>query len=111
MSMSTGAVIWLNEYVNDNPDFSGTFPQLVRSTLWFSVTVLSFSQIPRMEPSVLNVDYLIRTNVAIGCNNKSFLFKYLCIVIEDALAGVQAAKAAKMRLEYAARRQLAMSTP
>ncbi|PHT55248.1 hypothetical protein CQW23_03734 [Capsicum baccatum] len=34
-----------------------------------------------------------------------------CIVIEDALAGVQAAKAAKMRLEYAARRQLAMSTP
>ncbi|KAM3284246.1 hypothetical protein P3S67_023045 [Capsicum chacoense] len=34
-----------------------------------------------------------------------------CIVIEDALAGVQAAKAAKMRLEYAARRQLSMSTP
>ncbi|KAK4352094.1 hypothetical protein RND71_027612 [Anisodus tanguticus] len=29
MSMSTGVVIWLNEYVNDNPDFSGSFPQLL----------------------------------------------------------------------------------
>ncbi|PHT30484.1 hypothetical protein CQW23_29951 [Capsicum baccatum] len=44
MSMSTGVVIWLNEYVNDNPDFSGSFPQLIGSMLWFSVTVLSFSQ-------------------------------------------------------------------
>ncbi|PHU20802.1 hypothetical protein BC332_11953 [Capsicum chinense] len=113
MSLSTGAVIWLNEYVNDNPDFSGTFPQLIGSMLWFSVTVLSFSQresiksnlsrlvlttwlcvvvvvtacftavlssimtVPRLEPSVLNVDYLIRTNAAVGCNNKSFIIKYL----------------------------------
>ncbi|XP_055836108.1 glutamate receptor 2.9-like isoform X2 [Solanum dulcamara] len=45
MSMSTGVVIWLNEYVNDNPDFRGSFPQLIGSVLWFSVTVLSFSQI------------------------------------------------------------------
>lgn len=44
MSMSTGVVIWLNEYVNDNLDFSGSFPQLIGSMLWFSVTVLSFSQ-------------------------------------------------------------------
>ncbi|KAK6792761.1 hypothetical protein RDI58_011842 [Solanum bulbocastanum] len=113
MSMSTGVVIWLNEYVNDNPDFSGSFPQLIGSMLWFSVTVLSFSQrevirsnlsrlvlttwlcvvvivtacftallssimtVPRLEPSVLNVDYLLRTNAAVGCNNKSFIIKYL----------------------------------
>ncbi|XP_016568779.2 glutamate receptor 2.4 isoform X2 [Capsicum annuum] len=57
MSMSTGAVIWLNEYVSDNPDFSGSFPQLIGSMLWFSVTVLSFSQL--------------------GCNNKSFIIRYL----------------------------------
>ncbi|OIT04171.1 glutamate receptor 2.6 [Nicotiana attenuata] len=42
MSMSTGVVIWLNEYANNNPDFSGSFPQLIGSMLWFSVTVLSF---------------------------------------------------------------------
>ncbi|MCD7461541.1 hypothetical protein HAX54_046397 [Datura stramonium] len=113
MSMSTGVVIWLNEYVNDNPDFSGSFPQLIGSMLWFSVTVLSFSQresiksnlsrlvlttwlcvvvvvtacftallssimtVPRLEPSVLDVDYLIRTNAAVGCNNNSFIVKYL----------------------------------
>uniref|UniRef100_M1ADQ9 Glutamate-gated kainate-type ion channel receptor subunit GluR5 n=2 Tax=Solanum tuberosum TaxID=4113 RepID=M1ADQ9_SOLTU len=113
MSMSTGVVIWLNEYVNDNPDFSGSFPQLIGSMLWFSVTVLSFSQrelirsnlsrlvlttwlcvvvivtacftallssimtVPRLEPSVVNVDYLLRTNAAVGCNNKSFIIKYL----------------------------------
>lgn len=44
MCMSTGMVIWLNEYVNDNPDFSGSFPQLIGSMLWFSITLLSFSQ-------------------------------------------------------------------
>ncbi|XP_025886633.2 glutamate receptor 2.9 isoform X2 [Solanum lycopersicum] len=113
MSMSTGVVIWLNEYVNDNLDFSGSFPQLIGSMLWFSVTVLSFSQrevirsnlsrlvlttwlcvvvvvtacftallssimtVPRLEPSVVNVDYLLRTNAAVGCNNKSFIIKYL----------------------------------
>ncbi|CAN4122671.1 unnamed protein product [Withania somnifera] len=113
MSMSTGVVIWLNEYVNDNADFSGSFPQLIGSMLWFSVTVLSFSQretirsnlsrlvlttwlcvvvvvtacftallssimtVPRLEPSVLTVDYLIRTNAAVGCNNKSFIIRYL----------------------------------
>ncbi|KAM3342061.1 glutamate receptor 2.9 isoform X1 [Capsicum galapagoense] len=113
MSMSTGAVIWLNEYVSDNPDFSGSFPQLIGSMLWFSVTVLSFSQresiksnlsrlvlttwlcvvvivtacftallssimtVPRLEPSVLGVDYLIKTNAAVGCNNKSFIIRYL----------------------------------
>ncbi|XP_060199436.1 glutamate receptor 2.9-like [Lycium barbarum] len=113
MSMSTGVVIWLNEYVNDNSDFSGSFPQLIGSMLWFSVTVLSFSQresiksnlsrlvlttwlcvvvvvtacftavlssimtVPRLEPSVLNVDYLIRTNAAVGCNNNSFIVRYL----------------------------------
>uniref|UniRef100_M1ADQ8 Glutamate receptor n=1 Tax=Solanum tuberosum TaxID=4113 RepID=M1ADQ8_SOLTU len=113
MSMSTGVVIWLNEYVNDNPDFSGSFPQLIGSMLWFSVTVLSFSQresiksnlsrlvlttwlcvvvvvtacftatlssimtVPRLEPSVLNVDYLLRTNAPVGCNGNSFIVKYL----------------------------------
>ncbi|CAN4092701.1 unnamed protein product [Withania somnifera] len=113
MSMSTGVVIWLNEYVNDNPDFSGSFPQLIGSMVWFSVTVLSFSQreliksnlsrlvlttwlcvvvvvtacftavlssimtVPRLEPSVLNVDYLLRTNAAVGCNGNSFIVRYL----------------------------------
>ncbi|XP_070056303.1 glutamate receptor 2.9-like [Nicotiana tomentosiformis] len=113
MSMSTGVVIWLNEYVNNNPDFSGSFPQLIGSMLWFSVTVLSFSQreliksnlsrlvlttwlcvvvvvtacftavlssimtVPRLEPSILDVDYLIRTNAAVGCNGNSFIVRYL----------------------------------
>ncbi|XP_055836107.1 glutamate receptor 2.9-like isoform X1 [Solanum dulcamara] len=113
MSMSTGVVIWLNEYVNDNPDFRGSFPQLIGSVLWFSVTVLSFSQresiksnlsrlvlttwlcvvvvvtacftavlssimtVPRLEPSLLNVDYLLRTNAPVGCNGNSFIVRYL----------------------------------
>lgn len=33
--------------------------------------------VPRLEPSVVNVDYLLRTNAAVGCNNKSFIIKYL----------------------------------
>ncbi|CAN4122675.1 unnamed protein product [Withania somnifera] len=33
--------------------------------------------VPRLEPSVLTVDYLIRTNAAVGCNNKSFIIRYL----------------------------------
>ncbi|KAG5613088.1 hypothetical protein H5410_024369 [Solanum commersonii] len=123
MSMSTGVVIWLNEYVNDNPDFSGSFPSLldpcfgslslfslfhklitpiweiitgevIRSNLsrlvlttWLCVVVIvtacftallsSIMTVPRLEPSVLNVDYLLRTNAAVGCNNKSFIIKYL----------------------------------
>ncbi|KAM3342051.1 glutamate receptor 2.7-like [Capsicum galapagoense] len=113
MNMSTGVVIWLNEYVNGNPDFSDPFPQLIGSMLWFSVTFLSFSQresiksnlsrlvlatwlcvvvvvaacftaklssimtVPRLEPSVLNVDYLLKTNAAVGCNGNSFIVKYL----------------------------------
>lgn len=44
MSLATGFVIWLNEHVNQNPDFCGPFPQQIGSMLWFSVTVLSFSQ-------------------------------------------------------------------
>ncbi|KAF3620594.1 hypothetical protein FXO37_33192 [Capsicum annuum] len=164
---SEGAVIWLNEYVNDNPDFSGTFPQLVRSTLWFSVTVLSFSQslilrfniVPYLvvlffstwasNAVTVSDTYVTATMAGESPNDRNdrarehqemssindypkafekgeisvaffvvphakvFLAKYckgytklapvyklgrfiFCIVIEDALAGVQAAKAAKM---------------
>ncbi|KAK4352093.1 hypothetical protein RND71_027611 [Anisodus tanguticus] len=33
--------------------------------------------VPRLEPSVLNVDYLIRTNATVGCNGNSFIVRYL----------------------------------
>ncbi|OIT04170.1 glutamate receptor 3.1 [Nicotiana attenuata] len=32
---------------------------------------------PRQEPSVLDVDHLIRTNAAVGCNGNSFIVRYL----------------------------------
>ncbi|KAM3237344.1 hypothetical protein P3S67_011768 [Capsicum chacoense] len=31
----------------------------------------------RLEPSVLNVDYLLKTNAAVGCNGNSFIVGYL----------------------------------
>ncbi|PHU20801.1 hypothetical protein BC332_11952 [Capsicum chinense] len=33
--------------------------------------------VPRLEPSVLNVDYLLKTNAAVGCNGNSFIVRYL----------------------------------
>ncbi|XP_027090927.1 glutamate receptor 2.7-like [Coffea arabica] len=43
MTMYTGVTIWLYEHANENPDFGGTFPQNIRTMLWYSVTVLSFA--------------------------------------------------------------------
>ncbi|PHT30485.1 hypothetical protein CQW23_29952 [Capsicum baccatum] len=33
--------------------------------------------VPGLEPSVLNVDYLLKTNAAVGCNGNSFIVRYL----------------------------------
>lgn len=46
-------------------------------TAYFTSTLSSIMTVPRLEPSVLNVDYLLRTNAPVGCNGNSFIVKYL----------------------------------
>ncbi|XP_022894775.1 glutamate receptor 2.7-like isoform X2 [Olea europaea var. sylvestris] len=113
LSLSTGAIIFLNEHANDNPEFGGSFPQIIGSMLWFSVTLLSFAQresiknnlsrfvltvwlfvimivtasytavlssmmtVPRLQPSIVEVDYLQKTNAIVGCNEEGFIPRYL----------------------------------
>ncbi|KAL2458954.1 Glutamate receptor 2.7 [Forsythia ovata] len=113
LSLSTGAIIYLNEHVNDNPEFGVSFPQIIGSMLWFSVTLLSFAQresiknnlsrlvlaiwlfvtmvvaasytavlssmltVPRLQPSIVQVDYLQKINAIVGCNGEGFIPRYL----------------------------------
>ncbi|KAL7155053.1 hypothetical protein ABFS83_03G048300 [Erythranthe nasuta] len=45
MSMSTGAIIWLSEYSTGNDQFTNdSFVGIIGSIMWFSVTIMSFSQ-------------------------------------------------------------------
>ncbi|CAI9777771.1 unnamed protein product [Fraxinus pennsylvanica] len=112
-SLITGAIIYLNEYVNDNPEFGNSFPQIIGSMIWFSVTLLSFAQresiknnlsrlvlaawlfvilivtasytavlssmmtVPRLQPSIVDVHYLQKTNAIVGCNGVGFIPRYL----------------------------------
>ncbi|CAA2973792.1 glutamate receptor -like isoform X1 [Olea europaea subsp. europaea] len=112
-SLFTGAIIYLNEHVNDNPEFGNSFPQIIGSMIWFAVTLLSFAQresiknnlsrlvlavwlfvimivtasytavlssmmtVPRLQPSIVDVDYLQQTNAIVGCNGVNFIPRYL----------------------------------
>ncbi|MBA0775279.1 hypothetical protein Gotri_010434 [Gossypium trilobum] len=91
ISMHTfiGFVIWLIEHA-ENPDLTrfGT-------VLWFSVTVLFFEHnklsftasltsmltISHLQPSVSDIDTLLRTNASVGCNRNSFIVGYLINVL------------------------------
>lgn len=33
--------------------------------------------VPRIQPSILDVDYLLKTNAPVGCNENSFIDRYL----------------------------------
>lgn len=46
-------------------------------TACFTAILSSIMTVPRLEPSVLNVDNLIRTNAPVGCNDNSFVVRYL----------------------------------
>ncbi|CAI9777770.1 unnamed protein product [Fraxinus pennsylvanica] len=96
-SLFTGAIIYFNEYVNDNPEFGNSFPQIIGSIIWFSVTLLSFAQresiknnlsrlvlaicsmmtMPMLQPSIGDVHYLQKTNATVGCNGVGFIPRYL----------------------------------
>ncbi|XP_022880747.1 glutamate receptor 2.9-like [Olea europaea var. sylvestris] len=113
LSLSNGAIIYLNEHLNENPEFAGSFPQIIGSMIWFSVTLLSFAQrehiknnlsrlvfavwlfvimvmtasytavlssmmtVPRLQPSIVEVDYLHKINAIVGCNGEGFIPRYL----------------------------------
>ncbi|CAK9135314.1 unnamed protein product [Ilex paraguariensis] len=117
ISIATGCVIWLIEHVNNNPEYEGSFPHQIGEMLWFSMTVLSFSQresiksnlsrvvlatwffvivivsacftavlssmmtVQRLQPSVIDIEYLQTTNAAVGCNGNSFIVRYLVNVL------------------------------
>ncbi|GFP91628.1 glutamate receptor 2.7 [Phtheirospermum japonicum] len=100
----TGAITWFSEYANGNTEFTGKpFLDHIISILWLSVTIISFSQtwkcvvfvvaasftavlstmmtVPRLQPSIQEIDYLRKTNATVGCNGNSFICRYLISVL------------------------------
>lgn len=80
----TGVIVWLNEYANNNPEFRDPFPENIGSVLWFSVTILSYTQpitsamtVPEIEPSVADVNHLLRTDAPVGCNFSTIIVRFL----------------------------------
>lgn len=43
LSQCTAAIIYFNEKVNGNTEFADSFPEMIGSILWLSITVLSFA--------------------------------------------------------------------
>ncbi|KAK3028291.1 LOW QUALITY PROTEIN: hypothetical protein RJ639_037468 [Escallonia herrerae] len=43
----------------------------------FTVVLTSMLTVQRLEPSILTVEYLQRTNAIVGCNGNSFILRYL----------------------------------
>ncbi|KAL5715903.1 hypothetical protein ACHQM5_017663 [Ranunculus cassubicifolius] len=110
MSLFTGFVVWIHEF-NINPDFGlGTilwFPifalfflqreplrsnsaRVVVATWLFVVLIVvssytailtSMFTVSRLEPSVVDVELLKKTNAVVGCNGNSFIVKYLIDVV------------------------------
>ncbi|CAA2970198.1 glutamate receptor -like isoform X1 [Olea europaea subsp. europaea] len=113
LSQCTAAIIYFNEKVNGNTEFADSFPEMIGSILWLSITVLSFAHresirnnlsrltlaiwlcvivvvtasytavlssmmtVPRLKPSIVDIDYLKNSNATVGCNGKGFVVKYL----------------------------------
>ncbi|KAF8410065.1 hypothetical protein HHK36_002587 [Tetracentron sinense] len=110
MSMFTGFVVWLIER-KDNPDFQGTFSYQIGTLLWFSITMLfsgqsktsnflivtstftasltSMMTVSRLEPSLVDIGLLKRTNAGVGCNGNSFIVRYLVNVLDFKLENIK----------------------
>lgn len=47
----------------------------------FTAVLSSMMTVPRLQPSVQEIDYLRNTNAAVGCNGNSFIVRYLINVL------------------------------
>ncbi|KAL2498262.1 Glutamate receptor 2.7 [Abeliophyllum distichum] len=47
----------------------------------FTAVLSSMLTVPKLQPSVLDVDYLLRINAPVGCNGNSFIVQYLINVL------------------------------
>ncbi|KAK4428986.1 Glutamate receptor 2.7 [Sesamum alatum] len=84
LSMSTGAIIWLRENIKNSAS------KLVLAA-WicivfvvgasFTAVLSSMMTVPRLQPSILDIDYLRNTNAVVGCNGNSFIVRYLIDVL------------------------------
>ncbi|XP_073135352.1 glutamate receptor 2.7-like [Henckelia pumila] len=43
----------------------------------FTAVLSTLMTVPRIQPSILDVDYLLKTNAPVGCNGNSFIDRYL----------------------------------
>ncbi|XP_073052988.1 glutamate receptor 2.7-like [Primulina eburnea] len=43
----------------------------------FTAVLSTLMTVPRIQPSILDVDYLLKTNAPVGCNDNSFIDRYL----------------------------------
>ncbi|PIA30588.1 hypothetical protein AQUCO_05500121v1 [Aquilegia coerulea] len=110
MSIFTGFVVWMHES-EKNPNFKlATILWFPVSTLFFAhrepiesnlarivvgtwlfvvlIVISSYTAIltsmftvSRLEPSMINVEFLKRTNAVVGCNGNSFIVRYLVDVV------------------------------
>ncbi|XP_022893647.1 glutamate receptor 2.9-like isoform X1 [Olea europaea var. sylvestris] len=47
----------------------------------FTAVLSSMLTVPKLQPSILDVDYLLRINAPVGCNGNSFIVRYLINVL------------------------------
>ncbi|KAL0438725.1 UNVERIFIED_CONTAM: Glutamate receptor 2.5 [Sesamum latifolium] len=47
----------------------------------FTAVLSSMMTVPRLQPSILDIDYLRNTNAVVGCNRNSFIGRYLIDVL------------------------------
>lgn len=50
-------------------------------TSCFTAVLSTMMTVPRLQPSVQNIEYLLRTDATVGCNGNSFIVKYLIDVL------------------------------
>ncbi|KAL3655223.1 hypothetical protein CASFOL_001009 [Castilleja foliolosa] len=101
--LSTGTIIWISEYANGNEEFSNkSFFEIVKETIrsaesrlvlgaWkcvvfvvaasFTAVLSTMMTVPRLQPSIQEIDYLRDTNASVGCNGNSFICHYLINVL------------------------------
>ncbi|XP_062092124.1 glutamate receptor 2.7-like isoform X2 [Humulus lupulus] len=67
-----GFVVWVLEHrIND--DFRGPPSYQIGTTFWFSFSTIIFAHIQRLQPTVTDVEQLIKNNERVGCKRGSFV--------------------------------------
>ncbi|KAL7211692.1 hypothetical protein ACSBR2_014530 [Camellia fascicularis] len=72
-------VVWFLEH-QSNPQFRGPCKSQL-STAFYTASLTSMLTVPRLEPTVTDIEFLRRTNAIVGCDGDSFVKHYLVSVL------------------------------